>query len=351
MLDQVTELFGIRADADLDICRDGQPLTEMVARMLAGVGDALERLAPDVVVVQGDTATTVAAAVAAFYRGVPVVHLEAGLRTGDLGSPFPEEGNRRMVAAIADLHLAPTATAAARLLDENIPAPRVVITGNTVIDALHLALEHPEPEPAELAGLDPDRPLLLLTAHRRESWGEPMREIGRALAEIAAAEPHLQIVVPVHRNRLVREALLPEVADVANIEVYDPLPYGSFCQLLARSTIVLTDSGGIQEEAPSLGKPVLVLRDTTERPEAIAAGTVRLVGTRRQALVGATLELLRDPHSYAAMARAVNPYGDGRATERTLAALDHRYLGGPPAEDFAPATAHPRPARLADSIR
>jgi UDP-N-acetylglucosamine 2-epimerase (non-hydrolysing) len=346
MLDQVTDLFGITPDVDLDVCRHGQPLSEMTARMLAGLAEALDRFRPDVVMVQGDTTSAFVGALAAYYRAIPVVHVEAGLRTGDLAAPFPEEGNRRLVGSITDLHLAPTAAAAMNLDRENVRPEQVVVTGNTVIDALQMALARSEPEPAELAAVDPTRPLLLVTTHRRESWGEPMRQIGRAIAQIAAAEPELQVVLPVHKNPAVRNSLLPELEGTTNLHVMEPLPYGAFCQLLARATVILTDSGGVQEEAPSLGKPVLVLRDTTERPEAVRAGTVRLVGTERLTIVETTLELLRNPVAYSHMTRAVNPYGDGLAARRSAAALAHRYLGGPPAEPFVPATTDHEPGEL-----
>jgi UDP-N-acetylglucosamine 2-epimerase (non-hydrolysing) len=328
ILDQVLELFAIRPNYDLDIMRLGQTLTDVTVGALRGLGPVLADADPDLVVAQGDTTTTFAAALAGFYRRVPVVHLEAGLRTGDVLSPYPEEMNRRLTSQLASLHLAPTPTARANLLAEGIDPSSVVVTGNTVIDALHWTVGRRMPyRDRELAELDADpRPVLLVTAHRRESWGEPMTAIGAALADLAQSQPDLLVVLPVHPNPRVREALLPAVAGLGNVVVVEPLAYGEFARLLDRATIVLTDSGGVQEEAPSLGKPVLVMRDTTERPEAVAAGTARLVGTDRDQIVANVCSLLHDADAYAAMANAVNPYGDGRAAERSCQAMA-RFLG------------------------
>jgi UDP-N-acetylglucosamine 2-epimerase (non-hydrolysing) len=261
---------------------------------------------------------------------VPVAHVEAGLRSGDVSAPYPEELNRRLISQLAALHLAPTGTARAALLAEGIDPAQVVVTGNTVVDALHEAIRFDVPygDPA-LADLDGDpRPLLLVTAHRRESWGQGMRAIGQALADLAALHPDLLIVLPVHPNPVVRETLLPAVAGIRGVRVVEPLAYGGFARLLARSHVILTDSGGIQEEGPSLGKPVLVMRDTTERPEAVEAGTARLVGSARKAIVAAVHELLTDSRAYERMATAVNPYGDGRAAGRVERAIA-RQLGFP----------------------
>jgi UDP-N-acetylglucosamine 2-epimerase (non-hydrolysing) len=339
ILDQVLELFAICPNYDLDIMRLGQTLTDVTVGALGGLGPILVDADPDLVVVQGDTTTTFAAALASFYRRVPVVHLEAGLRTGNVQSPYPEEMNRRLTSQLASLHLAPTPTARANLLAEGANPCSVVVTGNTVIDALHWTVGRRIPyRDRELAGLDTDpRPVLLVTAHRRESWGEPMAAIGAALAELARSHPDLRIVLPVHPNPQVREALLPAVAGLDNVVTVEPLAYGEFARLLDRATIVLTDSGGVQEEAPSLGKPVLVMRDTTERPEAVAAGTARLVGTDRDRIVANVRTLLQDTDAYAAMANAVNPYGDGRAAERSCQALA-RFLGlDATVDEFKPA--------------
>jgi UDP-N-acetylglucosamine 2-epimerase (non-hydrolysing) len=338
ILDQVLELFSIRPDYDLDIMRSGQTLTDVTVGALEGLGPVLADAAPDLVVVQGDTTTTFAAALASFYRQVPVVHLEAGLRTGDVLSPYPEEMNRRLTSQLTSLHLAPTPTARGSLLAEGVKPGSVVVTGNTVIDALHWTVgRRVAYRDQELAGLDTDpRKLLLVTAHRRESWGEPMAAIGAALAELARSEPNLLVVLPVHPNPRVREVLLPAVAGLGNVLVVEPLAYGEFARLLGRATVVLTDSGGVQEEAPSLGKPVLVMRDTTERPEAVAAGTARLVGTDRDRIVSSVRLLLHDGDAYAAMANAVNPYGDGAAAERSCQAMA-RFLGfDATVSEFAP---------------
>src|SRR4051812_12285687 len=325
MLDQVLDLFEIEVAHDLNILRERQTLTDVTVRALEGLSPVMAQTAPDAVIVQGDTTTTFIGALAAFYQQVPVVHVEAGLRTGDPWSPYPEEINRRLTTQLATLHLAPTATSRANLLAEQVPDERILVTGNSVIDALlwtvDRRVDYGDPE---LKALDDDpRRVLLVTAHRRESWGEPMAGIGRALASLAASEPDLVIVFPIHRNPVVRDAILPAIAGLDNVIITEPLAYGGFARLMERSDIVLTDSGGVQEEAPSLGKPVLVMRDTTERPEAMQAGTARLVGTDQQVIEDAVRTLLHDRRAYEAMANAVNPYGDGRAAERSVAALAH----------------------------
>ena len=345
MLDQVLKIFGIVPDLDLDMLTPRQTLGGMTNRLLSELIPVLDSLRPDMVLVQGDTTTAFAGALAAYYSRIPVAHLEAGLRTGDIHSPYPEEANRRLIACLSSLHLAPTPAAAANLRAETVPADRVVVTGNTVIDALlwSVANSGGYGDPALAALNRDDTPVLLVTAHRRESWGEPMRQIGAALAELAAAEPGLRIVIPVHRNPAVREALLPPLAGLPTITVVEPLDYADFCQLMNRSHLILTDSGGVQEEGPSLGKPVLVMRETTERPEGVAAGTARLVGTDPATIVREVRTLLHDPAAYRRMAGAVNPYGDGRATERVVAALSHFFRSGPPAEPFTPSAAPRRP--------
>lgn len=336
MLDQVLDLFGIEPDVDLNMQRRGQTLTDVTTTALAALDPVLADSAPDMVLVQGDTTTTFVGALASFYRQIPVGHLEAGLRTGDRYSPFPEEINRRLATQLASLHLAPTASSAANLLNEGLDRRRVVVTGNTVIDALHTVLAEGASEGAtafDRLGTD-ERPVLLVTAHRRESWGEPMRAIGCALREVAMARPDVVIAFPIHRNPLVRQAIEPAVKGLPNVIVDEPLPYGRFCWLMKRAHVVLTDSGGVQEEAPALGKPVLVMRDTTERPEAVAAGTVRLVGTGVDSIVGSITELLDEPSAYARMANAVNPYGDGLATHRVLGAMRSVLGGGPLPDEF-----------------
>jgi UDP-N-acetylglucosamine 2-epimerase (non-hydrolysing) len=320
MLDQVNEVFGISPDVDLDIHQPGQSLTDITGRALAGLQRELAAQRPDAVIVQGDTTTTFTAALAAFYERVPVVHIEAGLRTNDPASPFPEEINRRLTSQLASLHCAPTATSRENLLRENVAPDTIVVTGNSVIDALLWTVDRQVGYGDPLLDTldDDDRRVLLVTAHRRESWGEPLRGIGRALARIAEDDPDLHVVFPMHRNPRVREAVMPSLAGLPNVTVTEPLPYGGFCRLMHRADVILTDSGGVQEEGPSLGRPVLVMRDTTERPEAVRAGTARLVGTDEDRIVHEVTSLLDDAHAYAAMANAVNPYGDGLAAARTV---------------------------------
>jgi len=323
MVDQVLGLFGIRAHHDLNILQAGQTLTDVTVRALVGLEPVLKADRPDALIVQGDTTTAFAGALAAFYQRVPVAHVEAGLRTGDPRSPFPEEINRRLTAPLTAVHLAPTGSSAANLLREAVEPETVFVTGNTVIDALLWTVERRVDygDPA-LAGLDQDpRRVLLVTAHRRESWGEPMRAIGAALGDLARNDPDLLVVFPIHRNPLVREAILPAVEGLANVVMVEPLAYGAFARLMARADVILTDSGGVQEEGPTLGKPVLVMRDNTERPEAVEAGTARLIGTDHRAIVEWVRRLLDDPVAYAEMANAVNPYGDGQASRRIAQAL------------------------------
>jgi len=323
MLDQVNDLFDIVPDHDLDIMSHGQSLSGVFARVLDGMDAVLGSERPDAVIVQGDTTTSTAAALAAFYHGMPVVHLEAGLRSGDLSSPFPEEANRRLTTQIATLHLAPTTTSRDNLLAEGVPADRIVVTGNTVIDALlaTAARQLPFADPALEAAVSSGRPLLLVTTHRRENWGDAMAGVGRAVARLARKHRDLLTILPAHRNPVVREAVLPAVKDLPNVIVTEPLPYGEFARLMEASRVILSDSGGVQEEAPSLGTPVLVMRDTTERPEAVEAGTVRLVGTDEDAIVAGVTGLLQDARAHAAMATAANPYGDGTAAEQSLLAI------------------------------
>ena len=324
MLDQVNELFGIVPDHDLNILQQGQSLSAIMTRTIDGLEKLFAANRPDAVVVQGDTTTSTAAAIAAFYHGIPVVHVEAGLRSGDLLSPFPEEANRKITSQITRLHLAPTSTSRENLLREGISPEDIVVTGNTVIDALlatvdkQLPFTDPRLEALAVGG----RQILLVTTHRRENQGESMRSVGRALARIADAEPDLVIVLPAHKNPVVREAVLPALDGKSNVLVTEPLAYGEFTRLLSRAHIVLTDSGGVQEEAPSLGKPVLVMRDNTERPEALEAGTVKLIGTDEERIVAEVTRLLHDPANFAAMANSVNPYGDGKAAARTVAAIE-----------------------------
>ena len=325
MLQQVLDLFGIEPHHDLDLCRPRQTLTSITTGALTGLEPIFAAERPDAVLVQGDTTTTFVGGLGAFYQQIPVFHLEAGLRTLDLSSPYPEEANRQLTSRIASLHLAPTLGNKTNLVAENVDPERIVVTGNTVVDALLQAVElcHDYGDP-DLAGLDADpRRVVLVTAHRRESWGEGHAAIARAVAEIATTEPDVLVVFPIHRNPVVRDAIVPVLGRLDNVRIVEPLGYGGLVKLMQRAHLILTDSGGIQEEGPSLGKPVLVLRDTTERPEAVAAGTVRLVGTAEWNIVGATRTLLHDEDEYRSMANAVNPYGDGRAAERSVAAMAH----------------------------
>ncbi|MFJ4267039.1 non-hydrolyzing UDP-N-acetylglucosamine 2-epimerase [Paenarthrobacter nicotinovorans] len=344
MLDQVNQLFGITPDHDLNIHQAGQSLTDIMTRTMSGLDALFVRERPDAVVVQGDTTTSTAGAIAAFYHGIPVVHVEAGLRSGNLLSPFPEEANRKITSQIASLHLAPTSTSRANLLMEGIGTENIVVTGNSVIDALITTVDKQVPftDPALEDLATSSRRVLLVTTHRRENQGDAMRGVGRALARIADAEPELTIVLPAHKNPVVREAVLPALEGKPNVIVTEPLAYGEFTRMLSLAHVVLTDSGGVQEEAPSLGKPVLVMRDNTERPEAVEAGTVALIGTDEERIVAEVSRLLHNSEHFETMANAVNPYGDGRASERTVAAIAH-LLGvgeridelGSPAEVYA----------------
>jgi UDP-N-acetylglucosamine 2-epimerase (non-hydrolysing) len=321
MLDQVLQLFRIEPDHDLDIMSAGQTLFDITCRSLQGLNDVLTRERPDIVLVHGDTTTTFAGSLAAFYHQIAVGHVEAGLRTRNKFSPFPEEMNRKLTGALTDLHFAPTATARDNLVAEAVDPAAVFVTGNTVIDALLATVDdgYRFAEPL-LSGIDyRSRRVILVTTHRRENLGEPLRHVYQALRAIVGEFPDVEIVFPVHMNPRVREVVQAELGGLPRVHLIDPLDYQPFANLIARSYMVLTDSGGIQEEAPSLGKPVLVLRDTTERPEAIGAGTVKLIGTDRERVYAETRRLLTDQDEYRRMATAVNPYGDGQAARRIVA--------------------------------
>jgi UDP-N-acetylglucosamine 2-epimerase (non-hydrolysing) len=325
MLDGMLATFEIAVDHDLDVMMDLQAPQEVMAAIAARLAPILRTERPDWVVVQGDTTTTFTAAISAFYAGIPVAHVEAGLRTGDMSRPFPEEGNRRLVSAVARLHFAPTEAARANLLREGVAPGQVLVVGNPVIDALLWALE----QPCDLASLGLDkipneleRRLILVTAHRRESFGPPLESVTDALAQIAAVYGQdVLIVFPVHPNPEVRATVHSRLAEKTNILLLPPVDYVPLAHLLRRADLVLTDSGGLQEEAPALGKPVLVLRDRTERPEVVALGAARIVGTERSRIVDETRRLLDDSVAYARMARPVRPFGDGRAASRIVAAL------------------------------
>ena len=338
IVDQVHEMFGIEPDHDMDVIRPRQSLDGLTARVLHRVSDVLRDERPDAVVVQGDTTSALAGALAAFYQQVPVVHVEAGLRTDDIYAPFPEEANRRLISQIATLHLAPTPVSESNLLRDGVDQERILVTGNTVIDALLQAVPQRAPYGDQhLEAVDEtSSPVLLVTAHRRESWGRRMRGVADAIARLARLHPRLRVVLPVHPNPTVRETLLPVLEGLGNVLIVEPLDYGAFTRVLRRSTLVLTDSGGVQEEAPSLGKPVLVMRETTERPEAVAAGTARLVGTDPDRIVDEVHALLTSERAYEDMANAVNPYGDGHAARRTVAAIGHLCGLGPRPEPWEP---------------
>jgi UDP-N-acetylglucosamine 2-epimerase (non-hydrolysing) len=332
MLDQVLRLFEITPDYDLNIMKPGQGLTEITSRILTGLKPVLDEFKPDVVLVHGDTTTTLSASLAAFYHQIAVGHVEAGLRTGDLSSPWPEEGNRLLTGHLARWHFAPTENARSNLTRENIPESRIFVTGNTVIDALLWVRDRFNSDASlaqQLANtypfLDASKKLILVTGHRRESFGGGFERICSALADIARQHPDVQIVYPVHLNPNVSEPVNRFLAGIDNIVLIDPQDYLPFVYLMDKAYLILTDSGGVQEEAPSLGKPVLVMRETTERPEAVDAGTVRLVGTDPTKIVKEVNRLLSDENEYNSMSRAHNPYGDGHACRHILDALkNHR---------------------------
>lgn len=327
MLDQVLDLFGLKPDADLDIMQAGQTLPDIAARILQGITPILASLRPDIVLVHGDTSTTLATAMAAFYARIPVGHVEAGLRTGNMQSPWPEEMNRRLVAPLCALHFAPTSTARDNLLGERIASDRVHVTGNTVIDAL-LQVDARLRSDADLNGamaarfsfLDPARRLVLVTGHRRENFGGGFERICSALADIARRDD-VQVIYPVHLNPNVQEPVRRLLSGLSNVHLIEPLEYLPFVYLMQQAALILTDSGGVQEEAPSLGKPVLVMRETTERPEAVAAGTVLLVGTDEHRIAAEVGRLLDDAAAYERMSQAHNPYGDGTASARIVEVL------------------------------
>lgn len=331
MLDQVLDIARIAPDIDLDVMQANQSLDELLARLVLGLGETFDAEMPDRILVHGDTLTTMAATLAAYFRKIPVGHVEAGLRSGNIYHPWPEEVNRKVAGAVADLHFAPTETAATALRVENVPADRIHVTGNTVIDALLATNARIDQEPSLAAGLNPlvarfaGKRIVAVTSHRRENFGDGMKAIADAIAAIAA-RPDVAVIFPVHPNPHVRSAMEPILGGLPNVALIDPLDYPHFVRLLAISDLVLTDSGGVQEEAPSLGKPVLVMRETTERPEGIEAGTAKLVGTDKARIVSEIFRLLDDKDAYLAMARAHNPFGDGTAAKQIaeIVARAHR---------------------------
>ena len=323
MLDQVLELFNIKPDYDLNIMASGQTLYDITTRALTGLKEVIEEAKPDMVLVHGDTTTTFAGALAAFYAQVPVGHVEAGLRTGNKYSPYPEEMNRKLTGSIADMHFAPTSTSKANLLKENVNPETILVTGNTVIDALQTTVK----ADYEFADAEFNKifargnRLILMTTHRRENLGEPMRNVYKALRKVLETHADVEAIFPVHKNPKVREIVQEELGGLDRVHLIEPMDYEPFANLMGKVDIVLTDSGGIQEEAPALGKPVLVLRDTTERPEAVDAGTVKLIGTAYEDVLRETNLLLDDSAHYKKMAEAANPYGDGKACERIIRAV------------------------------
>lgn len=328
MLHQVLDVFQIKPRYDLDIMKTKQTLAEITMRALDGLERVILKECPDIILAQGDTTTTFVAALAAFYNKVAIGHVEAGLRTDNKYDPFPEEINRRLTSVLADLHFAPTPAARENLLAEGVPDNKVFVTGNTVIDALLSVAERPwEFDDPILSGLDKDgRRMILVTAHRRENWGEPMQKICSAIKNIVEVFPDTVVVFAVHKNPIVREIVFPALQGVERVHLIEPPDYVPFVHLLKRAHLILTDSGGVQEEAPSLGKPVLVMRRTTERPEGVEAGTAMLTGTDTEAVFSAAAKLLTDSDAYNKMARASNPYGDGHASVRIRQALFH-YFG------------------------
>jgi len=327
MLDQVMSLFDLKPDIDLGIMQPGQDLIDITTNVILGLREQFSHDKPDVVLVHGDTNTTFAATLAAYYHKIPVHHVEAGLRTGNLYSPWPEEGNRKLTSSLATHHYAPTKSSRQNLLREGISDTAITVTGNTVIDALldvSIQLEEnttlQQTIATSLPVLDPDRKLILITGHRRENFGQGFENICEAIAELAARSD-VQIIYPVHLNPNVQEPVKRHLSQCDNVHLIASLGYPAFTYLMKRSHLILTDSGGIQEEAPSLGKPVLVMRDTTERPEAVTAGTVRLVGTDKQRIVAAVTQLLDDPIAWEAMSQSLNPYGDGQASDHIIKQL------------------------------
>lgn len=327
MLDQVLKLFSIHPDHDLDIMAQGQTLFDITTKAMLGLDKVLTEEKPDIVLVHGDTTTTFAGSLAAYYHQIAVGHVEAGLRTHNKYSPYPEEMNRKLTGAIADLHFAPTATSRENLLQEHVADDSIFVTGNTVIDALHQTVRDDfEFEDEMLQNIDFEgKRIILVTTHRRENLGEPMRHVYKALKQLTEDFSDVEVIFPVHRNPKVREVVNEELGGLSKVHLIDPLDYEPFANIMHRAHLILTDSGGVQEEAPALGKPVLVLRDTTERPEAVSAGTVKLIGTEKDRVYNEAKLLLTDEKEYNRMAEACNPYGDGEASRRIIQAILYHY--------------------------
>jgi len=333
MLDQVLELFSITPDYDLNVMRPGQSLSNITTNILSGLEPILKEFKPHLVLVHGDTSTTLSSSLAAFYQQIPIGHVEAGLRTGDLNSPWPEEGNRKLTSSIATLHFAPTPDSQMNLLNEGINTQSIAVTGNTVIDALMKVTDRLKHDlslsmllDTKFAQLNNNKKIILVTGHRRENFGNGFERICEALAELANKHNDIQIVYPVHLNPHVREPVNRILSNIENILLIDPQEYLPFVYLMNKAHIILTDSGGIQEEAPSLGKPVLVMRSVTERPEALTAGTIKLVGTNKDKIVEAVNSLLTDKTLYNEMSNAYNPYGNGQACSKIIAKIKNFFL-------------------------
>ena len=339
MLDQVLDVFNIKPDYDLNVMKPNQSLAELTKNTIGVLDEVLAKEEPDMVLVQGDTTTTFVGSLAAFYRKIPVGHVEAGLRTYDMKNPFPEEANRKLTGAISELHFPPTATAKKALLKENVSKEKIFVTGNSVIDALKIAVKKnytfSVPKVNEIVAQK--KKIVLLTMHRRENWGAPMTNACKAVKELAKQYPQFNFIFPVHLNPIVRDVVYPELGHISNVYLIDPLDYLDFVNLIARSHLIITDSGGVQEEAPSLGKPVLVLRKVTERPEAVKYGTVKLVGSDEQKIIYWAKRLINNTTEYKKMANAVNPYGDGLASKRTVQIIKNYFgLSKKKVEEFIP---------------
>jgi UDP-N-acetylglucosamine 2-epimerase (non-hydrolysing) len=334
IMDEVLQLFEIVPDHDLAVLRPRQSLTHLTTKALEGLAELIEAERPDVIVVQGDTTTTFAASLAGFYSRVPVIHVEAGLRSGHRRAPYPEEMNRQLTSRLADMHLCPTWSNRENLVKEGVDPASIIVTGNTVIDALHWVVSLNDASDQE--ALVDHRKLILVTAHRRESWDGGLAEIAQALRDVVADRRDVRVLFPIHPNPLVRDVMIPILDPLPNVEVVEPLGYLQFLRAMACSYVIVSDSGGVQEEGPSLGVPVLVTRENTERPEAVEEGTVRLVGTRRDEIAKQLILLLDDSQEYERMRRSVNPYGDGDAARRAVDAIRHLLCGGPRPTEFEP---------------
>jgi UDP-N-acetylglucosamine 2-epimerase (non-hydrolysing) len=327
MLDQMLKIFGITPDIDLDVMEERQSLSSVTVRIIERLDPVILRYRPDMVIVQGDTSTAFLASLVSFYNKIPVAHVEAGLRSFDIYNPFPEEANRRFISVIASLNLAPTKKAKENLLKEGIKEESIIVTGNTIVDAVYWISK-------DLPETTTDKKLILVTAHRRENWGEPMKELALAIKELVYGFPDVVFIIPLHKNPIVREIFNDILSSVERVKLLEPLDYPSLIGVMKNSYLILTDSGGIQEEAPTFGKPVLVLRETTERPEGVERGVARLIGMHRESIVNSVKELLVDRSAYIAMSKAGNPYGDGKAGERVVRAIMYFFGIGEKPDEF-----------------